>query len=427
MTVDRLERDMRFHRRHRLAIALIGSVVLVLPACGGESDDSAPSASESESQQPSTPAEPGADPFDLIREAASHMPMTADALATGFDSALKLPGNAGSDAAALRAQLTYLLTEHVYLAGIAVDTAYVTGADSPEFKLAAQTLDANSVALSEAVGSIAGDKQAETFLTAWRSHIDDFVAYAVAAKEGDEAGKREALRNLAAYQRTAGQFFAEVTGGALPASAVRASLAEHVETLTAAIDAFAAGDPSGFDKLKAAADHMPMTATALADGIDQAADIAGNPNDQASEVRAALNGMLTAHVYLSGIGVFTAYVDGADSPAFAAAAGTIDANSVELADAVTSLTDQATGESFLQSWRSHIDDFVAYAVAVAGDDQQAQDEAQANLQAYAEVSGTNFEEITGGALTAAAVQHEFEMHIASLSEAIDALAQALIR
>jgi hypothetical protein len=411
----------------RLAVALIGSVALVLPACGGESDEAAPSMPGSESQQPSTPADSGADPFDLTREAASHMPMTADALATGFDTALDLPGNADSDAAGLRAQLTYLLTEHVYLAGIAVDTAYVTGGDSPEFTLAAETLDANSVALSEAVGSVAGDKKAETFLTAWRSHIDDFVAYAVAAKEGDQAGKQAALRNLAAYERTAGQFFADITGGTLPASAVRASLAEHVETLTAAIDAFAAGDPRGFDKLKTAADHMPMTAMALADGIDQAADIAGNPNDQASEVRAALNAMLTEHVYLAGIGVFTAYVDGADSPSFDAAAGAIDANSVDLADAVTSLTDQATGESFLTAWRSHIDDLVAFAVAVARGDQQAQDEAQANLQAYAEASGMNFEEITGGELTAVAVQQEFEMHIASLSRAIDALAEALIR
>jgi hypothetical protein len=418
---------MRSPRTRHLAVALIGSVALVLTACGGGSDEAETDPPEAASQEPSTPAQTDADPFELTREAASHMPMTADALATGFDTALKLPGNAGSDAAGLRAQLTYLLTEHVYLAGIAVDTAYVTGADSPEFKLATKTLDANSVALSDAVGSVAGDEKAATFLQSWRSHIDDFVSYAVAAKEGDQAGKREALRNLAAYGRTSGAFFADITGGALPASAVRASLAEHVETLTAAIDALAAGDPSAFDKLKIAADHMPMTAMALADGIDQAADVAGNPNDQASEVRAALNGMLTAHVYLSGIGVFTAYIDGADSPSFEAAAGAIDANSVDLADAVTSLTDKATGESFLESWRSHIDDFVAYAVGVATNDQQAQDEAQANLQAYAEVSGKTFEELTGGALTAAAVQHEFEMHIESLSMAIDALANALIR
>ena len=124
---------MRSQRRtRRLAVALIGSATLALTACGGGGSDDA-AQPESASQEPSTPADSGADPFDLTREAADHMPMTADALATGFDAALKLPGNADSDAAGLRAQLTYLLTEHVYLAGIAVDTAYVAGADSPEW------------------------------------------------------------------------------------------------------------------------------------------------------------------------------------------------------------------------------------------------------------------------------------------------------
>ena len=102
---------MRSQRRtRRLAVALIGSATLALTACGGGGSDDA-AQPESASQEPSTPADSGADPFDLTRQAAAHMPMTADALATGFDSALKLPGNAGSDAAGLRAQLTYLLTE----------------------------------------------------------------------------------------------------------------------------------------------------------------------------------------------------------------------------------------------------------------------------------------------------------------------------
>jgi hypothetical protein len=422
---------MRSHRYRRAAVALLGSATLVLTAaCGSDDDASAdpapaePSADEHSSEHSPDPA---GDPFALSREAAGHMPMTADALASGFDQALDLPGQADSDAATLRAGLTYLLTEHVYLAGIAVDTAYVTGPDSPEFELATGALDENSVALADAVGSIAGDDKGRTFLQSWRSHIDDFVSYAVAAKEGDPAGKRQALQNLAGYQKVAGAFFADITGGALPASAVRASLDEHIATLTAAIDAFAAGDGTGFDKLKAAADHMPMTADALATGIDQATDMAGDPNDQASEVRAVLNAKLTEHVYLAGIAVFTAYVEGADSDAFQAATQTVDANSVEIADAVASLTDRPTGDSFLQAWRSHIDDFVAYAVGVAQDDQAAMDTAQQNLQAYAAASGKNFDTLTAGALPAAAVEEEFEIHIASLTAAIDAMAAALVR
>jgi hypothetical protein len=424
---------MRSHRHRRVIAAALGSLALVVPmACGSDDDSSDSTSSGSEqSTSPEDSSHPthssGEDPYAATREAASHMPMTADALASGFDTALKLDGAPDSDAATLRANLTYLLTEHVYLAGIAVDTAYVAGADSHEFDLAAAALDDNSVALADAVGSIAGDAKRMIFLASWRSHINDFVSYAVAAKEGDNTGKQEALKNLAAYQKAAGRFFDEVTGGALPASAVEASLAEHVKTLTAAIDAFASGDGTGFDKLKTAADHMPMTAMALADGIDQATDMAGNPDDQASEVRALLNARLTEHVYLAGIGVFTAYVEGADSDAFKAAASTLDASSVEIADAVGSLTDQATRDTFLQSWRSHIDNFVTYAVGVAENDQAAQDEAQEALQGYAEAQGRTLNELTGGALPADAVQKEFEMHIASLTAAIDALAAALLR
>jgi hypothetical protein len=424
---------MRSHRHRRVIAASLGSLALIVPMACGSDDDSTDSTSSGSEQSTSSEESShsshssGEDPYAATREAATHMPMTADALAGGFDSAVKLDGAADSEAATLRANLTYLLTEHVYLAGIAVDTAYVAGADSPEFEQAAAALDQNSVALADAVGSVAGEAKRETFLTAWRSHINDFVSYAVAAEEGDDAGMRKALHNLAAYQRVAGKFFQEITGGALPASAVQASLAEHVKTLTAAIDAFASGDPSGFDKLKTAADHMPMTAMALADGIDKATDMAGNPNDQASEVRALLNAKLTEHVYLAGIGVFTAYVEGADSNAFKAAAATIDDNSVEIADAVGSLTDQNTRNVFLASWRSHIDDFVAYAVGVAENDQAAQDAAQQSLQGYAQAQGRSRNELTGGALPANAVQEDFEMHIASLTAAIDALAASLLR
>jgi hypothetical protein len=432
ITVHGLEHDMRSHRHRRVIAATLGSLALVAPlACGSDDDSTDASGSSHEAASPEHSSGPkqrsGDDPYAATHNAASHMPMTADALAGGFDSAVQLDGAADSEAATLRANLTYLLTEHVYLAGIAVDTAYVAGADSPEFDQAATALDDNSVALADTVGSIAGDAERKTFLTSWRSHINDFVSYAMAAEDGDDAGKQRALKNLAAYQKVAGKFFAEVTGGALPATAVQASLAEHAKTLTAAIDAFAAGDPSGFDKLKVAADHMPMTAMALAGGIDQATDMAGNPDDQASEVRALLNAKLTEHVYLAGIGVFTAYVEGADSNAFKAAAATIDDNSVEIADAVGSLTDQDTRDSFLQSWRTHIDDFVSYAVGVAESDQAAQDEAQESLQGYAVAQGRSLNELTGGALPAPAVQEEFEMHIASLSAAIDAFAATLLR
>src|SRR5687768_10483501 len=58
-------------------------------------------------------------------------------------------------AAELRAGLTDLLTQHVYMAGIALKTAVDEGGnlEAPSVKAAVAALDSNSVALSKAVGS----------------------------------------------------------------------------------------------------------------------------------------------------------------------------------------------------------------------------------------------------------------------------------
>ena len=416
----------------RFAAVIAGTALLALAACSNsDTTDTAaagPDPMSSPSMTPSqSPSASAGDPFALTRTAAGHMPMTADVLAGGFVSATHMSGQVGSDASNLRSGLTYLLQEHVYLAGIAVDTAYVAGADSPEFTAAAAALDTNSVDLSKTVASVAGKAKGRAFLQSWRSHITDFVNYAVAAKTGDEQGKTDAVHNLMAYSKASGQFFDDITGGALPAKAVQADFVMHIKTLAAAIDAFAAGDGKGFELLKMAADHMAGTAQVLATGIDEAAGIKGDPNDDAANLRAALTDKLTAHVYLAGLGVFTAYTAGADSPEFAAAGAALDENSVEISQAVGSLAgSKQVQASFLQSWRSHIKDFVSYAVADATGDEAGKMAAQDNLQAYAEASGTTFDQLSGGALPAAAVQADFEHHIMTLSAAIDALAAALV-
>ena len=86
----------------------------------------------------------------------------------GLDTALDLEGDPADPASSLRAGLTQLLQEHVYLAGIAVYAAVHT---PDAFDAAAGTLDENSVALSETVGSVYGDEAEE----AWRI-IDPVMA-----------------------------------------------------------------------------------------------------------------------------------------------------------------------------------------------------------------------------------------------------------
>ena len=230
---------MRPMTKKLLALSLAGS--LALAACGDDDADVAQSGDAAEVEDTTTTTEAMDD--------------------SGTDAEM---ASTESGAAELRAGLTSLLQEHVYLAGITVETALDAGGDmeAPAVKAAAAALDENTVALSEAVGSVAGDENGEAFKGLWREHIGFFVDYTLGKATSDQAMVDQALSDLDGYQQAAGDFFEEITGGELQADALVESLEVHIETLTAAIDALVAGDASAFDKLQAAADHMPMAANA---------------------------------------------------------------------------------------------------------------------------------------------------------------------
>jgi hypothetical protein len=367
-------------------------------------------------------------PFADARTAAAHMPGTADTLAGGFVKALSIPGEIDSAAADLRAGLTALLQEHVYLAGYAVATAYTTGADSAEFELAAATLDDNTSDLQAAVTSLAGEENGEAFGNLWRAHIGFFVDYAVAVKTGDTAGAAEAQEALQGYTAAAGAFFEDVSGGELPAAAVSESLTMHISTLSTAIDDLAAGSTDAYDSLQEAASHVVGSAAVLAGGLAKATDMAGDGDDEASDLRSGLTALLQEHVYLAGLAVFTAYTaEGSiESDAFAASAATLDANSVALADAVGSLAGEDKGRAFLDLWRAHVGFFVDYAVAQATGDEGAAEDALSALDGYRSAAGAFFEEISGGELPAAAIEEGLAMHVQTLGGAIQSLETALL-
>jgi hypothetical protein len=369
------------------------------------------------------------DPFADARTAAVHMPMTGETFATGFTEALDIEGDPQSEAAEVRGELTALFQEHVYLTGIAVATAYHAGAESDEFGLATETLDENSVALADAVGDLAGDDARESFLRNWRDHIDYFVDYAVAAEAGDQEGMDQAVADLTEYADGVGMFFDRITDGELDSDAVTESVNGHIETLAGAVDSFAAGDPEAFANLKTAADHMVMSSATMAEGLSEAADLEGDPNDDASELRSALTANLNEHVYLAGITVFVGYTDddGLESEAFEAAAGVLDENAVELAEAVGELAGDEQRDPFLDLWRDHIGYFVDYAGAVAEGDDDAAESALMELDAYRYDAGEFFEDISGGELPAEDIEEGLSMHVQSLAGAIDSLNEALVQ
>lgn len=194
-------------------------------------------------------------------EEAAEEPMTSEeAEAPAIDTV-------NSDGSNLRAQLTALLADHVYLAGAAINQALADGGDLTTEKVGAAVaaLDENSVEVAALVGSAYPDAE-QPFLDSWRSHIPFFVNYTVAKATGDQAGVDQAVSDLNGYAVSFGQLINSVVPE-LPAEAVQGELEMHAVSLLAAIDANIAGDPAYFDLLKEAASHMPMTAAALAGGI----------------------------------------------------------------------------------------------------------------------------------------------------------------
>ena len=124
----------------------------------------------------------------------------------------------------------------------AMDAAMQIYELSKAFPAAAMALDRNSVALSQAIGSLYGKKAGNVFLNGkfmWRDHVDFFVDYTVATAKKDDNAKAKAVANLKTYTVEFGDFLAGATG--LPKLAVRNDLLGHVLELKSQLDAYAAG------------------------------------------------------------------------------------------------------------------------------------------------------------------------------------------
>jgi hypothetical protein len=184
-------------------------------------------------------------------------------------------GGIDTAAAGLVQGLTDLLDSHVFLAGIAVEQAVLTGdPESAQFTAAAEALDTNSQDLAAAIESVYGADAGEQFLDLWRQHIEFFVQYTVGGLTGDAKSQNQAKDRLDQYRADFGAFIDSATNGELPADDVAAALQEHVDSLIGTIDLAIAGDTGVFASLYASAhEHMPGTASALAGGI-----VAANPD-----------------------------------------------------------------------------------------------------------------------------------------------------
>ena len=170
-----------------------------------------------------------------------------------------------SKAADLRTTLDYLMGEHLLLAASATGAAL--GGRDAQFKAAAAALDANSVDISKAIGSVYGQGAQDAFLPLWRRHIGFVVDYTVGVAIKDQAKQKKAVEDLVGYSQDFGAFLASANPN-LPKDVVAGLVKDHILTLKPVIDAQAAGDQTSvYTMLRAATGHMRMIADPLAEAI----------------------------------------------------------------------------------------------------------------------------------------------------------------
>ncbi len=347
-------------------------------------------------------------------------PMDHSPSGTHAATPVAAPSPDTTQAAELRAALTSLLNDHVWLAGNALDTAVKKKGNlkDPQVVGAVKALDANSVALSKAIGSVYPDAE-KPFLASWRQHIGFFVNYTLGKATKNDKQVAKAKSDLDKYRTSFGELINSVVPE-LPADAVAEELKPHVASLFTAIDASVAGKPDYQTKLSMAAGHMLMTADVLAGGIAKNKGLEGDVDGTASTVRATLTQQLQDHVWLAGNAIDTAlYKKGnLKDPQVAGAVKALDENSVALAKTVGSVYPDAE-KPFLASWRQHIGFFVNYTLGKATKNEKQAAKAKADLNKYR----TSFGQLINSVipeLPADAVAKELVPHVNTLIAAIDA-------
>lgn len=137
----------------------------------------------------------------------------------------------------------------------------------------------------------------------------------------------------------------------------------------------------------------------------------------AAELRAKLNTLLQEHAYLAA-GATNAALGGRQGE-FQAAAGALDANSVDLSKAIGMVYGAGAEGAFLVLWRKHIGFFVDYATGVATKDRTKQEKAVNDLVGYTQDFGA-FLASANPNLPKAVVADLVKTHVLTLKDVVDA-------
>lgn len=438
--------------RRSLAGLVLLSVLGAGTACGGAQNQTAvPGPRATTPPKPvSTAAIPPtkyAEAFASVAAAADAMPATAKRLAAGLAAAGEVRGQADSPASELRSMLTHRLTLHVHLFGLAASSVLDTGPDNARTKAALAAVDRNAKSLAKLIGTAAaptekpaveaapvedGEAESDTarrstnFLVAWRTHVEDLAAFALAAREGIEPDKDDIRRDLDTWRDAAAESLKDLAAGQVRSSTLRGQLGRYTQAITRAIDALAAKDVTAPQQLRKAAKAMFDFSESLGHGLAQARDLDGDARDRAAEIRAGLTWLLGEHVAMTGATVLASYANrkagGTASPAAQIAKLGLDENSKALSERLDPPADPRAQADFLQLWRTTVNDFLDYAEAVRTGSERRGDAEVTALNRQRSTVARFLAGIADDKVAAPVLAAALKTHIANLTGAVQALA-----
>jgi hypothetical protein len=139
----------------------------------------------------------------------------------------------------LRSAFAMLLGEHMELL---VDAQRAAFTGQAEFKAAGAEVNANTIALTQAMGAILGPVKGAEFQTAWANHVDGLMAYTSAVAGMNDVGKESARRNLDAFANRLALYFSDVVNNQLPVEPLTQAVTMHDSHLINQVNAYAAKD-----------------------------------------------------------------------------------------------------------------------------------------------------------------------------------------
>ncbi|WP_404828976.1 copper amine oxidase [Sporosarcina gallistercoris] len=344
-------------------------------------------------------------PMGAIANAADH---------SGHGTTSMAVSNPATD---LRATLDSILSEHAYLAIVAMQKG-IDG--SKDFDAAAAQLGENTDELSAAIGSVYGDDAANQFKEIWGSHIGYFVDYVKATAANDEEGRKKAVSDLDGYRVTQAGFLDTATEGRLKAKDLEEGLKMHVDQLIWAFDNYNAGEyEKAYEGITESMMHMFGTGKGISWAItDQFPDKFDkmSVDTPAADLREQLNNQFSTHAALA-ILAMQKGIDGAKD--FDVSAAELNSNTEDLTKSIESVYGAEGAKQFNEIWSSHIGYFVDYVTATASDDAEGQKAAMANLDDYRVKQAAFLETATEGRLKAADLEEGLKVHVDQLLAAFN--------